>query len=224
MAPPVKAPIPAPVTGPCFLGCVAEEGSKGWCEKTTGCEGCPVADTCTKLCRRCEGRDQEFGGLDCGSCPGEPPVTQAPISIAPPVKAPVPAPVTGPCFLGCIAEEGSKGWCEKTTGCEGCPVADTCTKLCRRCEGRDQEFGGLDCGSCSGAPPPVAAPIAPPVTPIGPCIIGCVAEEFQRGWCEKTTGCEGCPIADTCAKLCRRCEGRMQLFGGLDCGDCSEFA
>eukprot|EP00542_Grammatophora_oceanica_P003348 CAMPEP_0194056148 /NCGR_PEP_ID=MMETSP0009_2-20130614/59142_1 /TAXON_ID=210454 /ORGANISM="Grammatophora oceanica, Strain CCMP 410" /LENGTH=69 /DNA_ID=CAMNT_0038705393 /DNA_START=5 /DNA_END=210 /DNA_ORIENTATION=- len=37
-----------------------------------------------------------------------------------------------------------------------------------------------------------------------------------------TAGCEGCPVADTCAKLCRRCENRAQLFGGLDCDPCDE--
>jgi len=194
-------PTASPVGATCWSECARETIPLWLCNKDWGCEGCdePQEDLCKKFCNRCEGRENnQFAGLDC-HCSDD-------------VSPPTPPDI---CSEGCGADNFKTGFCFRTTGCEGCPVADTCNKLCRRCEGREQIFGGLDC-QCSGSMPP---PPPPPI-PMGACWTACESEEEKEWICPRTKGCQGCPRQKTCDKLCRRCEGLAEnAYGGLNC-DC----
>jgi len=192
--------------GKCTIGCIADELQRGWCTKKTGCEGCPIAETCEKLCRRCDGRAQFFGGLDCGPiCRGEPPVTAPPTRFPtlspnavpssinpttnPPTSPPVEAPVKKLCWQVCKADiTPNRFFCTYDNACAGCSKAAVCPRLCSHCEGTpDNQYGGLDC-DCPGEPTieptiqPNDAPTAEPtVEPtIGPTV-GPTAEPTVMG-------------------------------------------
>jgi len=242
---PAQSPFLAPAPGTCKIGCIADELQRGFCTKTTGCEGCPVAATCEKLCRRCEGRPQFFGGLDCGNCLGEPP-SPAPLAVPathvptlspaflsslnmtttnPPTSPSVDAPVKGPCWQ--ICKTGStphRHFCTDDSACSGCSKTVVCPRLCSHCEGEPgNQYGGLDC-DCGDSPSPVASspsPISEPVSPtVGPTSELTVGPNGEptvgpNGW----IGCPDEPLSggETCPERGLQCSWNATSTSTTEC-------
>jgi len=89
----------------------------------------------------------------CGTA-GQP--TASPEESAAPTAAPTPVPR---CLGSCDREIGYFFICSRDTGCEGCEDKEaSCEKMCRRCDGlEDNLYGGLEC-DCSGMDMPTSPP------------------------------------------------------------------